>query len=235
MFRPTFPAWAMTVLVVVFTFFLHSCGDPCDDINCINGGACNDGTCVCPDGFSGEFCQDFDPCFATTCLNGGTCVNGDCDCPDGYEGDNCEDEVVTDPCADVVCQNGGTCIDGDCACNPGYEGEACELLTRDRFIDTWVGTDDCSASGTSASYNIVITAGSNHDGVLVSGIWDTSFINSAAGTVNENTLDIPMQDPDNDGFILSATAVLNGNTLTWTYTVTQGGADDQCTNVSTRQ
>jgi hypothetical protein len=36
---------------------LTACSDPCDDTVCLNGGACSDGTCVCPDGFTGENCQ----------------------------------------------------------------------------------------------------------------------------------------------------------------------------------
>lgn len=65
--------------------------DPCDAITCVNGGACNDGKCVCPDGFSGAFCEtNDDPCANIACLNGGTCVNGACDCPAGYEGDACQ-------------------------------------------------------------------------------------------------------------------------------------------------
>jgi hypothetical protein len=31
--------------------------DPCEQISCLNGGVCKDGTCECPPGFSGERCQ----------------------------------------------------------------------------------------------------------------------------------------------------------------------------------
>lgn len=30
--------------------------DPCEDVNCQNGGVCNEGTCDCPEGFSGAEC-----------------------------------------------------------------------------------------------------------------------------------------------------------------------------------
>jgi len=30
--------------------------DPCDDVTCLNGGTCNDGTCACPAGYQGSTC-----------------------------------------------------------------------------------------------------------------------------------------------------------------------------------
>ncbi|MEO0571601.1 MAG: DUF6055 domain-containing protein [Bacteroidota bacterium] len=65
--------------------------DPCADIDCQNGGSCIEGTCTCPDGFEGQFCETFiDPCADVNCQNGGTCVDGICSCPDGFEGEFCE-------------------------------------------------------------------------------------------------------------------------------------------------
>jgi hypothetical protein len=55
-----------------FIIFLFSCQtDPCKDNPCLNGGICIDGDCFCPDGFGGEYCQDYptigsdpeEPCF----------------------------------------------------------------------------------------------------------------------------------------------------------------------------
>lgn len=64
--------------------------DPCEQVNCLNGGACNNGTCVCPAGYEGVFCENKNPCHDIVCQNGGTCVSGKCNCPSGYEGEFCQ-------------------------------------------------------------------------------------------------------------------------------------------------
>lgn len=82
------------LILAAASFFLHSCSDddPCDGIDCLNGGACVEGTCECPDGFSGVRCETEDRCITQNidCLNGGTCEDGTCDCPEGFTGTRCE-------------------------------------------------------------------------------------------------------------------------------------------------
>lgn len=83
-------SFLLLLVLLVFTFF--SCRDQCKDVVCLNGGACQDGDCICPSGFSGKNCEITntpDPCANITCLNGGTCLNGVCDCPPGYGGPDC--------------------------------------------------------------------------------------------------------------------------------------------------
>lgn len=66
--------------------------DPCANVTCLNGGVCIDGSCNCPDGFTGPNCGTIvnnDPCQGIVCLNGGTCANGLCNCPTGYTGSDC--------------------------------------------------------------------------------------------------------------------------------------------------
>lgn len=82
--------------------FLSSCKEdddsptpsPCDSVVCLNGGACDNGSCVCPDGYSGDQCETFDDCFGVTCLNEGTCVNGLCDCAEGFTGPSCANQIT---------------------------------------------------------------------------------------------------------------------------------------------
>jgi len=65
--------------------------DVCANVTCENNGNCVDGTCNCPAGFEGEFCETaIDPCDNVSCENGGTCVDGTCACPDGFEGEFCQ-------------------------------------------------------------------------------------------------------------------------------------------------
>ncbi len=49
-------------IILIFTALLslgtiQSCKDACGEITCLNGGTCDDGTCQCPEGFSGETCE----------------------------------------------------------------------------------------------------------------------------------------------------------------------------------
>jgi len=89
-----------SVLLVCFAFFAvtytackkESKRPSCAHLNCINGGACNNGVCVCPTGYTGTYCEQEvpNPCKNVVCQNGGTCVDGSCNCPTGFEGANCE-------------------------------------------------------------------------------------------------------------------------------------------------
>lgn len=80
----------LTASVFAVVTFAACKQDKCIDISCQNGGSCNDGTCVCPDGYSGPRCETVDPCKDVVCLNQGKCDNGKCDCPFEYEGDSCQ-------------------------------------------------------------------------------------------------------------------------------------------------
>jgi hypothetical protein len=78
-------------LIIGLTVII-SCRDKCKDAVCLNGGACQDGECICQTGYTGKNCETAiasDPCSNITCLNGGTCVNGICDCPTGFGGPDC--------------------------------------------------------------------------------------------------------------------------------------------------
>lgn len=70
-----------------------SCTDACKDVACLNGGACQDGKCVCPAGFMGNNCEKT-LCTGIDCKNGGECKDGKCLCPAGYEGEFCEKVIA---------------------------------------------------------------------------------------------------------------------------------------------
>lgn len=81
------------IILAAVSLFYTACNkkstDPCSGINCLHGGACNSGVCVCPTGYSGTYCETADPCLGVVCQHGGTCSGGTCTCPVGYEGATC--------------------------------------------------------------------------------------------------------------------------------------------------
>lgn len=86
---------------------------------CLNGGACFQGECICPFGFSGKNCQ-LDECAYISvgsggvyCNNGGRCVQDDAD--ESGEGSGAPE--------------GGGLVHYHCHCREGFSGAACELYS----------------------------------------------------------------------------------------------------------
>jgi formylglycine-generating enzyme required for sulfatase activity len=108
--------------------------DPCEGMDCGEHGTCEDGVCVCRDGYIGEFCDIAGPCVGIDCGEHGTCVEGICECDAGYEGDSCE--VDSNECDPNPCRNGGSCTEGvpgtyECTCIDGFRGDTCEICPTD--------------------------------------------------------------------------------------------------------
>ena len=100
--------------------------DPCR-INPCGIGMCtrnsSDFTCLCPNGYLGNFCEVTDHCFGINCSNRGECMNRDnfslCDCDTGYvctclpgfTGNDCE---LEDYCyiSDMNCSDNTVCVNG---------------------------------------------------------------------------------------------------------------------------
>jgi hypothetical protein len=189
---------ALTYLFAILCITLSSCGKEddtntsCDDVQCINGGACNNGVCQCPTGYTGASCQIADPCAGVTCQNGGTCNNGSCDCPAGFTGTNCQTPVGTGVCATFACEHGDTMAIGSncfCQCDPGYTGEHCDQLERTEYIGTYDASTNCS--GTPANYVITIVAGTADNRIAINNIDQAGHTTTA--TVSGGGFDIPTQ------------------------------------------
>ena len=96
-FTVTIIASIVTILIGLNKLGYFGEQDLCIRINCLNGGKCNNGKCICPDGYDGNNCEKkINPCLNITCLNGGVCNNGSCDCPAGYRGLRCQTRDLKD-------------------------------------------------------------------------------------------------------------------------------------------
>ena len=128
-------------LIALSTIVLTSC-DECRNVECENDGTCVEGTCECPEGFSGSTCQTEDLCLTQEiqCNNDGECLDGLCNCRGGYYGETCE----------VLCLY-GTYENGDCTCNQGIDGASCDTFSRDRYLGVYTlenndGVESCVIS-----------------------------------------------------------------------------------------
>ncbi|XP_038066631.1 uncharacterized protein LOC119736688 [Patiria miniata] len=140
----------------------HSCSADCPV--CFNGGVCDDqsGDCICPPGFSGDFCETPEGpnrfgqsgsfrCDSPELGEGPTCAGMlfclpdpyGCSCASGYQGidcdDSCGDGFYGADCAQTChCMDGAACniTTGECPedCAPGFAGINCQVkLTVDDF------------------------------------------------------------------------------------------------------
>ena len=114
-------------------FFGPSCNDtvddsvdPCDGVDCING-SCDSrdiiGTCVCNDGYDGEFCENKISCNTVGCKNNGSCTNGVCKCTNEYQGEFCDEKS---PCHEDITDC--NLIGGHCVVNE--ESYTCEVFDQ---------------------------------------------------------------------------------------------------------
>ena len=122
---------------------VRPCGS-CAHVPCINGGQCQNGKCVCPQGVLGEFCQfswsepqPFPMCRTVcevayedhrevSCLNHLTGVK--------TEDDNCSDEfrpLATQLCTPTDCIAGSVCKpdQGQCVCADNSEASPCSSFS----------------------------------------------------------------------------------------------------------
>lgn len=162
----------LILVALVASLAMVSC-DPCKKVDCNNGGDCLEGVCVCPDGYSGEYCDTVDLCIvdSVVCENGGECIDGECDCATFYYGENCTDHCVY-----------GTYDAGACDCNQGIEGAACDTFSRVKFEGSYTFNSDF----TSQVQASVIDAGEFENG----DVWKVEMTNLSSQGDNDGYAEI---------------------------------------------
>jgi len=134
-----------------------------------------------------------------------------------------------DVCKDVQCKNGGTCIDGSCNCPDGYSGPDCGTNLTANYIGTYNVSETCPNVITYTANISVDTFDITH--VKIAGFYNNSFSNLVTASVNQNTITIPFQGPDNNGRALSGSgSFIPPNEIDWNYTVFDTSGTVNCSN-----
>ncbi|MEO0897668.1 MAG: hypothetical protein AAFY71_14785 [Bacteroidota bacterium] len=124
-------------ILLIFLVLPSCAGDPCEDVECQNGGICLDGTCDCPENFFGRDCEfQLDPCTIQQCSTTGTdtCIVGN------------DDNAI-------------------CRCKDGYQGERCEELWTEAFPGTFQAQEDCE--GETQTFEMVVETGPSFNQVTL--------------------------------------------------------------------
>lgn len=146
------------------------CDNNCNDVICQNNGTCEDGTCICPEGYGGDNCEQLLSCEVLEPL----CpTNANCTMLNGLP----------------VCQ-----------CNIGYEGDSCTQLTIENYIGNggtglfYNATDQC-ATGTPFLYTTRLSPASNNTEFYIEsfGAFDAPPINVRCVLTGITTFNIPLQ------------------------------------------
>lgn len=133
--------------------------------------------------------------------------------------------ACTDLCKDVNCNN-GTCVEGDCVCDAGYEGTNCDTEIRAAYLGTYNVTETCDSG--SDAYAVVVSAGTSINDVVINNLYDAGF--AVTGTLN-TAGGIDFSGSFGTGTI-SGSMTTTGGVITITFTVSAGGASDNCTATS---
>lgn len=119
-----------------------------------------------------------------------------------------------------------SCNKDDKKCNVGYEGKDCKTLSRDKFIGTWNGLENCTL-GTD-NYTVSVTAsGTSEVQIVIGNVYNQGFI--ATGSITgEQTMSFNGSEGD---ITYSGTGKINtaNGDLELTYNISNAGTTNSCT------
>lgn len=111
------------------------------------------------------------------------------------------------------------------SCDPGYEGANCTTESRAKFIGTY-GASEIGTVTNTASFTLTIVNNSTDvTKIRITNFWN-SFVNPVNAVVSGNTITIPAQIPDNDGYTVSGLGTISDAVISVNYTVTNNGLTD---------
>ena len=113
--------------------------DPCEDVECFNGGTCNEGSCDCIDGYTGTNCEIEPDCNdSKPCTSPKQCENYICVCPKIA---NCK-TLNNSTCECNKCEDGYEMVDGKCVKNDCPTGQ--KSVTNYDSAGNIIGTVCCT-------------------------------------------------------------------------------------------
>ncbi len=132
-------------------------------------------------------------------------------------------------CQDIECMNGGECIDGSCDCADGFSGTDCSAIISLNMLGTYNVTETCPDL---EAYTVNILADTlSIFSVKIAGFFNGSFNNLISANLNNNSITIPLQDPDGDGRTVSGSGTfIPPVEIDWNYTVSDSTGSNNCAN-----
>lgn len=113
-------------------------------------------------------------------------------------------------------------------CDEGYEGDKCDVAIREKLLGTWRTTAENCTSGGPSTFDIAITTNSDITKVNIANLYGAGF--TAVASIDENNAITIASQSFGTGNI-SGSGSISGGSLTLSYTVTSGGAADNCNGV----
>ncbi|MBL7684120.1 MAG: hypothetical protein JNK00_12240 [Flavipsychrobacter sp.] len=177
-------------------------------------------------------------CIDMVCLNGGLCDGGVCSCPTGYTGVRCEEQIpainntpATDPCAKIKCYNGGVCKKGICYCPDGYTGTYCQTTFSNYYIGTFNGKETCTQGEEQYAISFTTASPASPFKMVLNNLYNDNY--TAICTLTSSTA-FSFSGSAANGTTYSGTGSMSGNTITISYTITNGSTSNTCSFVGSR-